>query len=249
MSSPCAPMPNEFELVDDANGVVMRRLVVGDLDTNCWVVHGVSSRRAVLIDPGDNAAGIVAATSDLTIEAIVLTHAHFDHVLGLAELVDACGAPVYAHPDDAPVWPHEQQYLMQHGHFDAGTATDDLLACGCLQAPPVGAPVWDGRSVALHHGDHVRAGDLSFTVLHTPGHTPGGLTLSTPGHLITGDTLFPGGAGLTGWPLSDFDTVMTSVEHTLMAFPDKTIVHPGHGRDTTIGHERPHLADWRARGW
>jgi glyoxylase-like metal-dependent hydrolase (beta-lactamase superfamily II) len=86
-------------------------------------------------------------------------------------------------------------------------------------------------------------------VVHTPGHTPGGISLLAGRHVLTGDTLFPGGPGLTGWPLSDFATIIDSIRDGLFALPDDTVVLPGHGRSTTIGTERPHLDDWIARNW
>lgn len=110
--------------------------------------------------------------------------------------------------------------------------------------------MWDGATRPLHDGGQLRIGSLAVTARHTPGHTPGGLTLELPGHLLTGDTLFPGGPGLTGvpWPDSDFPTILRSVER-LLTGPDDTVVHPGHGRDTTVTDERPDLPGWRARGW
>jgi glyoxylase-like metal-dependent hydrolase (beta-lactamase superfamily II) len=237
------------EIVDDATGVVLRRVAVGPLDTNCWAVHAVGSREALVVDPGDEPARLLDAFADLHLVAAVLTHAHFDHVLALPDLVDALGLPVLAHPDDAPVWPHELDRLAATGHWDAGTATGELLAEGARLRPSAGDRLWNGRADgALREGRTLRAGPLEATVLHTPGHTPGGISLALPGHLLTGDTLFPGGPGLTGWPLSDFDTIIGSVRR-LLTLPDATAVHPGHGPDTAVGHERPHLPDWIGRGW
>jgi hydroxyacylglutathione hydrolase len=92
---------------------------------------------------------------------------------------------------------------------------------------------------------------VTVTFLHTPGHTPGSITLHVPGHLLTGDTLFPGGPGLTGdqWPLSSFGTIIDSVRRLLHDHADATVVHPGHGPDTTVATERPHLPTWQSRGW
>lgn len=237
------------EVVDEGNGLVLRRVAVGPLDTNCWSVHFVGSSEALLIDPGDEPARILDAVSDLRPAAIVLTHAHFDHVLAVPDIVDALGIPVLAHPADAAVWPNELAHLARHGHFDAGTATVELLASrpGSLAMPP-GRRTWDGRSRPLADGQRLSLGPEVVTVLHTPGHTPGGLTLAAPGHLFTGDTLFPGGPGLTGWPLSSFPTIMTSVRR-LLAEPVAAVIHPGHGPDTTVGAERPSVESWQRRGW
>lgn len=238
------------ELVDEDNHVVLRQIAVGPLDTNCYALHATRSRSAVLVDPGGDAPAILAAYADLDIILILLTHTHWDHVEALAEVHDATGAPIAAHPADQPVWPHERAHLSQHDHWDAGTATAHLLADGCPLRPPGDAPLWDGtvhRTVC--DGDVARAGPLALTVLHTPGHTPGGISLHTPGHVLSGDTLFPGGPGLTGWPLSDFPTIIQSIEQKLMSLPPETMVHPGHGHPTTIGHEQPQLGHWRQRGW
>lgn len=223
--------------------VHLRRIVVGPLATNCWVVHPAGDRRALVVDPGDEPDRVRAAVADLDVLAVVLTHAHWDHVLA----VPALGAPVLAHPDDAAVWPHELATLDQLGHWDAGTATTDLLAGGHPLRPT--APPWDGQLDGnLVDGQVIALGALTVEVLHTPGHTPGGLSLHVDGHLLSGDTLFPGGPGLTGWPLSDFPTIMGSVRR-LAALPARTAVHPGHGASTTIGAERPHLHRWEQRGW
>ena len=235
--------------------VVLRRIVVGPLDTNCWVLHGRTSAQALLVDPGDEPDRILDAVADLQVTAIVLTHAHFDHVLAVREVAAALAAPVLAHVGDAPVWPHELATLARDAHFDAGTATADLLATGHPLRPAPGRPLWDGRvDRYVGDGDLLCVGPVPARAWHTPGHTPGGLSLvlpgvaGRPGHVLTGDTLFPGGPGLTGWPLSDFPTILASVGR-LLALPADTVVHPGHGPDTTVAAERPCLSGWAARGW
>lgn len=229
---------------------MLRRVVVGPLRTNCWVVHARGSNEALLVDPGDEPARVLDAVAGLQVVAIVLTHAHFDHVLAVPEVARALDAPVLAHAADAPVWPHELATLRREGRFDAGTATAALLAAGHPLRPD--GPLWDGHVDRLvGDGEVLPVGPLRVTLWHTPGHTPGGLSLlvpGRPGHLLTGDTLFPGGPGLTGWPLSDFPTIMTSARR-LLDLPADTVVRPGHGPGTTVGTERPALASWVARGW
>jgi len=229
--------------------VALRRAVVGVLGTNCWVLHADGDRRALIVDPGDEPERILAAAADLDVLAVLLTHAHFDHVLAVPRVASTLGVPVLAHPADAPVWPHELAAARRAGHWDAGTATDDLLARvpGSLAFPP-GGPLWDGVTETAADGQVLQIGPLAVRLLHTPGHTPGGLTVSVDGHLLTGDTLFPGGPGLTGPPLSDFPAIIESVRG-LLRFPGPTHIHPGHGRSTTVEAERPHLDSWIARGW
>ncbi len=219
----------------------IRRVVVGALDTNCWILHARGHRDALVVDPGDEPDRVLAACADLDVRAVVLTHAHWDHVLGAPEVAEALGVPILASPAESPVWPHELAHLREHGAWDAGTA--DLR-----EAPAADRPLWDGRFDPVTDGELLPLGPLTVTVVHTPGHTPGGITPDVAGHLFTGDTLFPGGPGLTGPPLSDFPTVLASVERLLRA-PDETVVHPGHGRDTVVADERPQLPEWRARGW
>jgi glyoxylase-like metal-dependent hydrolase (beta-lactamase superfamily II) len=227
---------------------VLRSVVVGVLDTNCWVLHAEGDRRALVVDPGDDAAAVAAATADLDVVAIALTHAHFDHVLAVPELTARWQVPVYAHPADRPVWPSELDVVRRTGSWDAGTATAELLARDpALLVPPAGPP-WDGRSTPVTDGELLQVGPLRVEVLHTPGHSPGGISMLVGEHLLTGDTLFPGGPGLTGPRLSDFPTIIRSVRR-LLELPDSTRVHPGHGAGTTIGAERPHLDEWVARGW
>lgn len=234
--------PVDVGLRDPDHGVVLRRVVVGPLRTNCWVLHPAGGRDALLVDPGDEPQRILAAVADLRVRAVLLTHVHFDHVLALPDVADALGVPVLAHAEEAAVWRHEVEHLSRHGHFDAGTA--DLPAAALRPQ----RPLWNGITRDVVDGATLHLGPLTVTVLHTPGHTPGGLSVSAPGHLLTGDTLFPGGPGLTGWPLSDFATIMTSVRG-LLRLPADTAVHPGHGEDTTLGRERPSIPEWEERGW
>lgn len=223
---------------------VLRRVVVGVLATNCWIVHAEGHREALVVDPGAEPQRVLDAVADLDVVAVALTHQHFDHVLAVPEIVEALDVPVLAHRGDAPVWPHELATLRRDGHWDAGTATAELLARDPTALS--GRSRWDGATLPLP--EILQVGPLDVTVRHTPGHTPGGVSLVLPGHVLTGDTLFPGGPGLTGPPLSDFGAIISSVAE-LLRLPGDTRVHPGHGRDTTIGAERPSLPAWKARGW
>ena len=238
----------DTEVID--GDLVIRTVAVGALATNAYVLFDRLTHHAIIVDPGDEPDRVLDATSDLHVTGLVLTHTHWDHVLAVAAVADHTGATVLVHRADAPVWPHEQRHLREHGHFDAGTATGHLIACGCPPVPPQGIDLWDGSSLALGDGARLRLGEgTELTVAHTPGHTPGGISIQAGRHVLTGDTLFPGGPGLTGWPLSDFSTIIDSIRDRLFALPDDTVVLPGHGRSTTIGTERPHLDDWIARSW
>jgi hydroxyacylglutathione hydrolase len=225
--------------------VKLHKVVVGVLETNCWIVS--AGGEALVVDPGDEPERILAATADLHVTAILLTHAHFDHVLAVPALVDAWQVPVLAHPAESPVWPHELETVRRDGHWDAGTATAELLAGDPSRLSPPDR-LWDGAITPVADLEDLRVGPCTARVLHTPGHTPGGISLLVDGHLLSGDTLFPGGPGLTGPPLSDFPTIIRSVR-TLLALPDEIRIHPGHGPDTTVATERPHLHEWISRGW
>jgi hydroxyacylglutathione hydrolase len=225
--------------------VTLRRVVAGMLDTNCWIVS--AGGEALVVDPGDEPERVLAATAGLHVTAILLTHAHFDHVLAVPALVDTWQVPVLAHPAESPVWPHELATVRRDGHWDAGTATAELLAGDPSQLSTPDR-LWDGAFAPVDDLQELHIGPLTARVLHTPGHTPGGISLLVDSHLLSGDTLFPGGPGLTGPPLSDFPTIISSVRR-LLALPDRTRIHPGHGPDTTVATERPHLHEWITRGW
>jgi glyoxylase-like metal-dependent hydrolase (beta-lactamase superfamily II) len=230
-------------------GVVLRRLVTGALDTNTWIVHAAGGRDALLVDPGDDPERLASDVQDLRIRGIVVTHAHWDHHLALPRLAELVDAPVLAHRAAVEVWARELEYAEEHGYWDAGTATEELLPTGALTLDPR-RRLWDGRiDEELADGQELVIGGLAVRILHTPGHSPDGVTLTMPGHLLTGDTLFPGGPGLTGWPLSDFGTIMGSVERLLTGYDVATGIHPGHGDSTTVGAEAPSLEAWRERGW
>lgn len=172
----------------------------------------------IVVDASHDVAPILDAIADRRVRQIVCTHAHSDHINVARELAEATRAPVALHPADTALW--------------------------AMAYPDVPA------DVALADGTQLFVANSAWQVLHTPGHTPGGVCLHSAelAVLFSGDTLFPGGPGATGRPYSDFPTIISSIRERLLTLPGDTTVHPGHGEDTTIGIESPHLQEWIARG-
>ena len=166
----------------------------------------------VVIDAPHDVDGIMAVVGGRTVKAIVCTHAHDDHVRVAPALRERVTAPILLHPDDRPLWEL--------------THTDEL---------------WD---VDLADGQEIGVAGTTLRVIHTPGHAPGAVCLYAAdlGSLFTGDTLFRGGPGATGRSYSDEDTLVASIRARLLELPDETVVHTGHGDDTTIGAERAGLS-------
>ena len=165
-----------------------------------------------------------------------------------ALLVDGCFEPdrILAGAEGANV----VGIVQTHGHFDhvqALPALKQRLRVPVLAHPGEDYPVPIDRQLA--DGESISFGQRSVAVLFTPGHTPGGICLWTDGHLVSGDTLFPGGPGNTWGDPDAFGQIISSIETKLFVLPDDTAVYPGHGEDTTIGAEKPHLQEWKDRGW
>ena len=198
--------------------MILKNLVVGPLAANCYIVGSESSKEGMIIDPGDEAEVILRKVKDLGLEirSIVLTHGHIDHIGALKEVKEATGAEVAIHTDEAK--------SLQ------GQSSSTLLG---LAYP---TPLPPDR--LLQDGDSLDIGDLHFLVLHTPGHSPGGICLSGEGVVFSGDTLFNCGIGRTDLPGGNSSQLMNSIHTKLMTLPDNTIVYPGHGPETTIGTER-----------
>lgn len=199
------------------------RLQLGPLETNCWIVSDEEGGPAIVVDPADDAPAILEAIGGRSVSAVVLTHRHFDHIGAAREVLSATGAPLAIHELDADgLSTPEGTSGAAFGFMQTAPAPDRLLAAG----------------------DAIEAGRLKFVVLHTPGHTPGGISLFAedpaggPPHVFVGDTLFAGSVGRTDFEGGSARALSGSIARELAPLPSETVVHPGHGPDTTIGRER-----------
>lgn len=202
-------------------GATILKASVGPMDNNAYLVTCSATGQTLLIDAANDAEVLIDLIRRYApkIALIVTSHQHFDHWQALQAVAEATGAPTAAHEIDAEPLP---------------VKPDRLLA----------------------NGDRVQIGELSFYVIHLRGHTPGSIALALDGaatggvtQLFTGDCLFPGGVGKT-WQPGDFTQLVEDVSSRVFdVYPDSTVVYPGHGDDTALGVERPHLDEWRERGW
>ena len=201
-------------------GLTVIKLAVGPMDNNAYLLTCTETGEAALIDAASEASRLLELIGDRPVRRIITTHRHFDHWQALPEVQTRTGAVVVAHPADADELP------VEIGH-------------------------------RAEHGEVLTFGDCTVSLVHLRGHTPGSLAvlydaggrLTGSPHVFTGDSLFPGGVGKTNSP-ADFTSLLTDVTERLFdRLPDGTWVYPGHGNDTTLGTERPHLGEWRERGW
>jgi hydroxyacylglutathione hydrolase len=222
-------MPETPPIQQTEAGIIQITIPVGMLQCNCTIIGDPLTGEALVVDPGDEVERILALLGrhKLTVKAIVSTHAHIDHVGGLAKLHQFTGAPVLMHHEDLPLY----QGMDVQAAF-LGVRAPELTAVDHL----------------LKEGDSLRWGAFEAKVIHTPGHTPGSVCLYLPNQesnlvlptpkLFAGDTLFAGSIGRTDLWGGSMDQIMDSLRGKLMELPDDTIVHPGHGAATTIGEER-----------
>jgi glyoxylase-like metal-dependent hydrolase (beta-lactamase superfamily II) len=191
----------------------------GQFAENCYLVADRRTREAVIIDPGEEPAMFLAEldTRAWHLRGIWLTHAHVDHIIGVAAVHQATGAAIHLHPLDRPIY----DALPQFGTW-VGMQ---------LEVPPE-------PEVALEAGSTLTVGGLSFEVRFTPGHSPGSVSFVGHDRVFGGDVLFNGSIGRTDLPGGDYATLMGTIQSQFLSLPDSTIVHSGHGPDTTIGVER-----------
>ena len=207
--------------------MILKTLVVGLLETNCYILGDEKTRDAVVIDPGEDFEEIdkQLKASKLKVRHIILTHGHFDHTNALAQLKKETGAEILIHSEDTSML------------SSSGQAQPFLMDSG---AEPCAA------DRTLKEGDKIQFGDNTLEVLHTPGHTPGGISLVTDKMIFTGDTLFCGSVGRTDLAGGSFQNLIDSIKEKLLTKGDDYLIYPGHGPASNIGEERktnPFLAE------
>ncbi|NOY39412.1 MAG: MBL fold metallo-hydrolase [Nitrospirae bacterium] len=199
-------------------GLEIKTIVVGQLEVNCYIVYDPENREAIVVDPGDEPDRILdsIAADKLKVKHIVCTHTHFDHVGAIPELKEKTSAQIVIHKEEAEIY----------------EAARDMAALWGYDVDPLPPP-----DIFISEGDEIRTGSLRFKVIHTPGHSPGGICLFGNGIVITGDTLFAGSVGRTDFPGGDMNLLKESFKR-LMSLPEDTVVLPGHGPQSTIGREK-----------
>ena len=191
----------------------------GQFAENCYLLADTGSGEAVIIDPGEESDLFLGELERRAwqLQAIWLTHAHIDHIMGVGAVHRTTGAPIHLHPSDRPLYDALPQYGAWVG----------------LEVPPAPEP-----QVDLQAGQILEIGRHQFEVRFTPGHSPGSVSYLGRGIIFGGDVLFNGSVGRTDLPGGDASTLMNSIQTEFLSLPDSTIVHSGHGPDTTIGVER-----------
>lgn len=194
-------------------------VIVGPLETNCYLYFCPETRECAVIDPGAEADQIFPLITHLNLKPVIIlnTHGHVDHTGANVEIKDRYRAPIGMHQDDLPLL--EENIQLEFGLM--------------LGAKPTPRP-----DRLLVDGDEVRIGQTSLKVIHTPGHSPGSVCFYTPGILFSGDTLFCGGVGRTDLPGGSWKDLIRSLRTRVLTYPEETVVLPGHGPRTTIGEEK-----------
>ncbi len=186
---------------------------------NCYILGCEHTKEAAVIDPGEDADRILMtlAESGLKVTYILNTHGHFDHVGANRRIKEVTGAQLGIHPDDEPM-------------LSELSSSARMFGLTSENSPPADISLADGQKLSF--------GKITLEVIHTPGHSMGGVCFYTDGVLIVGDTLFAGSIGRTDLPGGHYDTLISSIKNKLLVFDDATVVYPGHGPQTTIGREK-----------
>jgi glyoxylase-like metal-dependent hydrolase (beta-lactamase superfamily II) len=209
--------------------IQVEQVPLGPIGTNCYVVRtSASSPEAVVVDPSGNAGALQTTLSELgaTCAAILVTHGHWDHLLGVGDLALATGAPVHMAEGERMLLEEPQRFTPP----------------GVTMRPHT-------PDVLLQGGESLDLADMTFDVLSVPGHSPAHLAFHVDGCLFSGDVLFAGSVGRTDLPGADWETLVQSIRSLVDAYPAETVVYPGHGPATTLGDElarNPFLAELRA---
>lgn len=200
----------------------LNTLVLGMVETNCYILSNVDTKEAIVIDPSDSAPSIIKVLqeNDLVCKAILLTHGHFDHIMAASELVAATGAKIYAHEAEAALLADPMLNASKRLHRECTLAAD----------------------VCLKDGETLEIAGFTIKVIHTPGHTAGGVCyyLVDNDIMFSGDTLFLEDIGRSDLPTGNGIQLVESIMEKLMPLKDDIIVYPGHDKPTTIGYEREH---------
>lgn len=201
--------------------MILEKIIVGPFQENCYIIGDEATGDGALIDPGDEAARVALAVeqTNLEIGQIILTHSHIDHIGAVVQLADEYACPVLIHPEAEP-----------------------MLKQAPTQAMMMGLKFGKVPNVDRHIEDEevLKVGGISLKSLYTPGHAPGHLAfyIESEGVVISGDALFAGSVGRVDLPGGSMEILMKSIQEQLLPLPDETIVHPGHGPETTIGSEK-----------
>ena len=199
--------------------MIIKQLSVGPIQANCFILGCEKTKEAAVIDPGDEADRILLtlAESKLSVKYIINTHGHFDHVGANKRLKEVTGADLMIHKEDVPM-------------LEQLTATAGSFGLSAENSP--------GPDKLLEDGETITFGEITLQVIHTPGHSRGGVSLYTDGALFVGDTLFAGSIGRTDLPGGDYSVLIASIQNKLFPLGDDVTVYTGHGPETTIGHEK-----------
>lgn len=199
--------------------MIIEQLPLGPIQANCFILACEETKEAVVIDPGDEADKILMALAKkaLKVKKIINTHGHFDHVGANRRLKEVTGAELMIHREDVPMLSQSAASAKAWGMRSDDSPTPDKV---------------------LEDGDIIKFGNLSLTVIHTPGHTRGGISLYGHGAVFVGDTLFSGSVGRTDFPGGDYDTLIKSIQQKIFVLPEDTKVYPGHMGPTTVGTEK-----------